>query len=201
MACDSVSESALRPLRTPSLSASCRFWLSLNLPMIEAISISMPTMPRACAAMNGSGSARRPSAPAATMASGFARMTPCNASRSSTLKWLGSYISGSGAVRRAPRANATLYLGIQQPGVNHGLADNLAGRGRHRHQRQANLLLDPAEQLEPMLGAGKARLLEHRVVQRHEPVLDLQRTSEIALERGHHQFGAEARRNIGDNRD
>src|SRR5882757_8491801 len=45
---------------------------------------------------------------------------------------------------------------IDQSGVHHGIADDLAGERRHRHQRQAHVLIKPAQQLEAMLGAGKA---------------------------------------------
>ena len=56
--------------------------------------------------------------------------------------------------------------------MHHGIADHLAGRRRHRHQRQAHFLLHAAEQLEAMLGAGEARLLENGIVQRRQPVLN-----------------------------
>src|SRR6201747_2726958 len=47
---------------------------------------------------------------------------------------------------------------VDQSGVHHGVADYLAGRRRHRHQRQAHFFVQPPQQLEAMLGAGKARL-------------------------------------------
>src|ERR1700712_1464966 len=54
---------------------------------------------------------------------------------------------------------------VDQAGIDHGIADHLAGWRRHRHQRQAHLFLQPSQQLEAMLGSGEARLLEDRVMQ------------------------------------
>src|SRR5436309_1487845 len=54
---------------------------------------------------------------------------------------------------------------VEQARMHHGIADHLGRRRRHRHQRQTHFLLDPAEQLEAMLGAREARLLENGVVQ------------------------------------
>ena len=58
--------------------------------------------------------------------------------------------------------------------MHHGVADYLAGRRRHVHQREAHFFFQPPQQLEPVLGAGQARLLEDGIMQRRQPVLNFQ---------------------------
>ena len=58
----------------------------------------------------------------------------------------------------ASRTTQPSYRGIQQARVNHGLPDHFSGRGGDGQQRQADLLLAAAEQLQPVLGTGKAGL-------------------------------------------
>src|SRR6185369_14144773 len=77
---------------------------------------------------------------------------------------------------------------VDQAGMDHGIADHLAGRRRHIHQRQAHLFFQPSEQLEAMLGSREARLLEDGIMQRRQPVLNLQSGSVVALQDGRHQL-------------
>ena len=53
-----ASPSAASPSATPRRSAAGRFWLTFHLPTSDATAISIPTMPRICAATNGSGASR-----------------------------------------------------------------------------------------------------------------------------------------------
>ena len=71
---------------------------------------------------------------------------------------------------------------VDQARMHHGIADHLAGRRRHIHQRQAHFFLEPPQQFEAMLGARQAGLLEDRIMQRRQAVLDLQSGSVIALQ-------------------
>src|ERR1700710_2532995 len=41
---------------------------------------------------------------------------------------------------------------VDQAGMHHGIADDLAGWRRDRHQRQPHFFLQPTQQLEAMLG-------------------------------------------------
>src|SRR3954464_3342125 len=59
---------------------------------------------------------------------------------------------------------------VDQSRMHHGVANHLARRRRHGHQRQAHRFIESAEQLEAMLGAGEARLLENGIMQRSQPV-------------------------------
>src|ERR1017187_3915409 len=70
---------------------------------------------------------------------------------------------------------------VDQARMHHGVADHLAGWRRYRHQRQAHFFFQPPQQLEAMLGPGQARLLEDGVMQRHQPVLNLQAGGVVAL--------------------
>src|SRR3981189_3228576 len=79
--------------------------------------------------------------------------------------------------RRQPRARGS----VDQAGMDHGVADHLAGWRRHIHQRQAHLFVQPPQQLEAMLGACEPRLLEDGIMQRRQPVLNLQSGRVLAL--------------------
>src|SRR3954452_3764756 len=91
-------------------------------------------------------------------------MTPT--ARSTTLPFIANSRNSFSMVvpLRTPGRRQRL-ISIDQAGVDHGIADHLAGRRRHVHQRQAHFLLHPSQQIKAMLGAGKPRLLEDGIMQ------------------------------------
>ena len=59
--------------------------------------------------------------------------------------------------------------------MGHGGVDLLGGRRLDRHQRRAHNVLDPAQPRQGVFRPAQARLDEQRLVQRHQPILKLQR--------------------------
>src|SRR3981081_4565760 len=109
-------------------------------------------------------------------------MTPT--ARSTTLPFIANSRNSFSMVwspLRCSGEDRALPDSVDQAGMNHGVADHLAGWQRHIHQRQAHFFFQPSQQLEAMLGSREARLFEDGVMQRRQPVLNLQSGSVVAL--------------------
>src|SRR5215204_1462374 len=73
---------------------------------------------------------------------------------------------------------------VDKAGMHHGVADHLAGRRRHVHQRQAHFFFESPQQFEAMLGSREAGPLEDGIMHRRQAILDLQSGSVITLHNG-----------------
>ena len=76
----------------------------------------------------------------------------------------------------------------------------LGGR-RKRRKRKPRLAVAQAELARGIFHRAGIRFHEQRVMQRHQPVLDLERALEIAAEAGELELRAERGRDIGGDRD
>src|SRR6266496_811657 len=70
---------------------------------------------------------------------------------------------------------------VEQPGMHHGAADRGARRFRHRHHRQAQLLVHLAEQRHRIFDRRGVAFDEQVGVQRHQLVVHFQRRGDVAL--------------------
>src|SRR3954470_414024 len=110
-------------------------------------------------------------------------MTPT--ARSTTLPFMANSRNSFSMLSTPSRGlDETLAGSVDQARMHHGVADHLAGRRRHVHQRQAHFFFEPPQQFEAMLGSREAGLLEDRIMQRRQAVLDPQPGSVITLHNG-----------------
>src|ERR1700688_3682927 len=77
---------------------------------------------------------------------------------------------------------------VDQDGMHHGAAHRQPRRLGDRHHRQAQLLVDLAEQRQGVFHRRRIGLDEEIGVQRHELVVQLERGGEIAPLPGHVKF-------------
>src|SRR4029077_13112958 len=80
-------------------------------------------------------------------------MTPT--ARSTTLPFIANSRNSFSMVDFLPGLSdeARGGISVDQAAVDHGVADHLAGRRRHVHQRQAHFFFEPSQQLEAMLSS------------------------------------------------
>src|SRR4051812_138695 len=79
---------------------------------------------------------------------------------------------------------------VDQAGMHHGTAHRRPRRLRHRHHRQTQSLVHLAEQRQRVFHRRRIGLDEQIGVQRHQLVVQLERSLEIAVLPGHVKFGA-----------
>src|SRR6266851_7985160 len=109
------------------------------------------------------------------------------------LRFCAAYLSVS---RRA-----TEYRSVDQAGAAHRLGDAFLALDRDLAERQPCLGGRLAEQRGSVLDRPRARLAEHRVVQRRQALIDPRHRLEIAALPRLVEVGAEPRRDIGGHRD
>src|SRR5688572_13191428 len=112
---------------------------------------------------------------AAPMMTPTARSTtlPFIANSRNSFSMLAFPLRSSGEASRPPL--------IDQAGMHHRAAHSNARRLGHRHHRQAQLLVDLAEQRERVFHRCRIAFDEEVVVQRHQLVMQLERGGVIAL--------------------
>src|SRR6202011_4389801 len=89
---------------------------------------------------------------------------------------------------------------VDEAGMHHGAAHRQPRRPGDRHHRQAQLLVDLAEQRQGVFHRRRIGLHVEIGVQRHQLVVQLQRRCDIALLPRHMKFGAQPRRDVGGDR-
>jgi hypothetical protein len=85
------------------------------------------------------------------------------------------------------------------PRMNHSRTDHRARGFCDRQKRQTHFILYLAQQGEAILSPRHARLLEYRIMQRHETILNFEGSLVIAREGRFLHLRAELGRHIGDN--
>src|SRR3954469_7802699 len=77
--------------------------------------------------------------------------------RSTTLPFMANSRNSFSMLRPPSRVSDETVAGlVDQARMHHGVADHLACRRRHVHQRQAHFFFEPPQQFEAMLGSREA---------------------------------------------